>query len=67
MGCAKYGISPCCEVRYAFIIIINVYAHIERKTSLIEERQEGITQYEDIYERIQPGDEEAVKEERRLL
>ena len=40
---------------------------IERKTSLIEERQEGITQYEDIYERVQPGDEEAVKEERRLL
>ena len=40
---------------------------IERKTALTADRQDGLAQYEDIYERIQPGDEEAVKEERRLL
>ena len=40
---------------------------IERKTALTAERQDGITQYEDIYERIQPGDEETVKEEQRRL
>ena len=31
---------------------------IEHKTALTAERQDGITQYEDIYERIQPSDEE---------
>ena len=40
---------------------------IERKTALAEERQDGITQYEDVYERILPGDEEAVKTERQWL
>ena len=40
---------------------------IERKTALTAERQEGIAQYEDIYERIQPSEEEAVKEEQRRL
>ena len=40
---------------------------IERKTALTTERQDGITQYEDIYERIQPGDEETEKEEQRRL
>ena len=40
---------------------------IERKTALTAERQDGITQYEDVYERIQPGDEEAVKTERQRL
>lgn len=34
---------------------------IERKTALTAERQDGITQYEDIYEKIQPGDEDAVR------
>ena len=40
---------------------------LERKTALTAERQDGITQYEDIYERIQPGDEEAVKKEQQRL
>ena len=40
---------------------------IERKTALTAERQDGITQYEDVYERIQPGDEEAVRAERQRL
>ena len=40
---------------------------IERKTALTAERQDGITQYEDVYERILPGDEEAVKTERQRL
>ena len=40
---------------------------IERKTALTAERQDGITQYEDAYERIQPGDEDSVEEERRRL
>ena len=40
---------------------------IERKTALTAERQDGITLYEDIYEKIQPGDEEAVKEEQIRL
>ena len=40
---------------------------IERKTALTAERQDGITQYEDVYERIQPGDEKTVEEERRRL
>lgn len=42
-------------------------ALIERKTALTAERQDGIAQYEDAYERIQPGDEEAVKAERQRL
>ena len=42
-------------------------ALIESKTALTAERQDGITQYEDVYERIQPGDEEAVKTERQRL
>ena len=40
---------------------------IERKTALTTERQDGITQYEDVYECIQPGDEDAVKTERQRL
>ena len=40
---------------------------IERKTALTAERQDGITQYEDIYERIQPGNVETVKEEQQGL
>ena len=40
---------------------------IERKTALTAERQDGIMQYEDVYERIQPGDEESVKAERQRL
>ena len=40
---------------------------IERKTALTAERQDGITQYEDVYESIQPGDEDAVKTERQRL
>ena len=40
---------------------------IERKTALTAERQGGIMMYEDTYERIQPGDEEAVKEEQQRL
>lgn len=40
---------------------------IERKTALTAERKDGITQYEDIFEKIQPGDEEAVKEEQLRL
>ena len=40
---------------------------IERKTALTAERKDGITQFEDVYERIQPGDEEAVKAERQRL
>jgi len=40
---------------------------IERKTALTAERQDGITQYEDAYERIQPGDEDAVAAERQRL
>jgi len=40
---------------------------IERKTALTVERQDGITQYEDIYEKIQPDDEDAVKAERQRL
>ena len=40
---------------------------IERKTALTAERQDGITQYEDVYEHIQPDDEDAVKTERQRL
>ena len=40
---------------------------IEHKTALTAERQDGLTQYEDVYERIQPDDEEAVKAERQRL
>ena len=40
---------------------------IERKTALTTERQDGVTQYEDVYERIQPGDEDAVKAECQRL
>ena len=40
---------------------------IERKTALTTERQDGIARYEDVYERIQPGDEDAVKAERQRL
>lgn len=40
---------------------------IERKTALTAERQDGITQYGDIYEKIQPGDKNAVKEEQMRL
>ena len=39
----------------------------ERITALTTERQDGIAQYEDVYERIQPGDEESVKAERQRL
>jgi len=42
-------------------------ALMERKTALTAKRQDGIAQYEDAYERIQPGDEEAVKAERQRL
>ena len=40
---------------------------IKRKTALTAERQDGITQYEDAYERIQPGEEEAVKAEQQHI
>ena len=40
---------------------------IERKTALTAERQDGITMYEDAYERIQPGDEEDVRKEQQRL
>ena len=40
---------------------------IERKTALTTERQDGILQYEDVYERIQPGDEDTIKAERQRL
>jgi len=40
---------------------------IERKTALTAERQDGITQYEAVYEQIRPGDEDAVKAERQRL
>ena len=40
---------------------------IERKTALTAERQDGITQYEDVYEHIQPGDEDTVKAERQRI
>ena len=42
-------------------------ALIERKTALTAERQDGITQYEDVYEHIQPGDEDTVKAERQRI
>ena len=45
----------------------NYNSLIERKTALTTERQDGITQYEDVYVRIQSGDEEAVKAERQRL
>ena len=40
---------------------------IERKTALTADRQDGIAQYEDAYERIQSGGEKDVEEERRRL
>ena len=40
---------------------------IERKTALTTERQDGVTQYEDIYEKILPIDENAIKEEQQRL
>jgi len=40
---------------------------IERKTALTAERQDGTTQYEDVFERIEPGDEDAVDEECQRL
>lgn len=40
---------------------------VARKTALTAERQDGITQYEDTYEQIQPGDENAVEAERKRL
>ena len=40
---------------------------IEHKTALTAERQDGITQYEDIYGRIQPGNEDAVRKEQQRL
>ena len=42
-------------------------ALIKRKTALTEERQDGITQYEDTYERIQTGDDEAVAAEQKSI
>jgi len=42
-------------------------ALMERKTALTAERQDGIIQYEDIYEKIQPGDEKAVRAEQMRL
>ena len=40
---------------------------IERKTALTAERQDGITMYEDVYERIQSGDEKEIEEERERI
>ena len=40
---------------------------IERKTALAAERQDGIVMYEDAYERIQPGEEKEIEEERERL
>ena len=40
---------------------------IERKTALTAERQDGIMQYVDIYEKILPGDEDAVRKEQQRL
>ena len=40
---------------------------IERKTALTAERQDGITQYEGVYEQIQPEDMAAVETERKAI
>ena len=42
-------------------------ALVERKTALTAERQDGITMYEDVYERIQPCDEKEIEEERERI
>ena len=65
---AKGFISDRCELNRQ-IKTDNAMLRILRETleKLTAERQDGITQYEDVYERIQPGDEEAVRAERQRL